>query len=78
MRYMWRVPRNPEACERKVQETLMTEKELLQQIEYHSKMRDHHDGIVKHFQKRLRLLREAVAKKTSEQVTINILERLKQ
>ena len=56
----------------------MTEKELLQQIEYHSKMRDHHDGIVKHFKKRLRLLREAVAKKTSEQVTINILERLKQ
>lgn len=56
----------------------MTEKELLQQIEYHSKMRDHHDGIIQHFQKRLRLLREAVAKKTSEQVTINILERLKQ
>lgn len=56
----------------------MTEKELLQQIEYHSKMRDHHDGIVKHFQKRVRLLREAVAKKTSHEITHNILERLKQ
>lgn len=56
----------------------MTEKELLQQIEYHSKMRDHHGGIVKHYQKRVHLLREEVARRTSAEVTNNILERLKQ
>lgn len=54
----------------------MTEKELLEQINYHKSMRDHHGQIVVHFNNRLKALREAVARKTSHDVTMNILERL--
>lgn len=55
----------------------MTEKELLQQIKYHKAIRDHNDNMSKHYQKRLRQLREAVAQKTSATVTNNIIEKLK-
>lgn len=54
----------------------MTEKELLQQIAYHKQMRDHHNKVMAHYRKRLRALREAVAEKTSHNVTMNIIERL--
>jgi hypothetical protein len=54
----------------------MTEKELLELSSYHTNLKNHHEKMAANYKKRLRLLREAVAKRTSAQVTHNILERL--
>jgi hypothetical protein len=74
---MWRIPCHATATERHVQETLMTEKELLQQIAYHKHHKDHHEKIIQHYENRVRLLRKAIATQTSQEITNNIIERLK-
>lgn len=55
----------------------MTEEELLRLVKYHRTMKEHHEKVGKHYRDRLLRLRQSIAKKTSVDITNNIIEKLK-